>query len=234
MISHKHKCVFIHIPKCGGQSIEDAFIKENGLTWESREPLLLRRNNNPLVGPLWLAHLTYSEYLKYAYLTQDMMDRYYTFAVVRNPLSRLESIYKYLGYDCAISFPKFIKKVVTSQTRSGAGRYYFFRPQMDFLCDDDGEVQVDDIYHLEKLNEYQNVIIETAGLSVDSFSHVNKSLPRDFWGRSKKRFKHFCDGIFDLNFDNAIVWDEECLEIVNNIYEKDFSGLGYSWKSERK
>ena len=24
MVSHKHKCIFIHIPKCAGTSIEEA------------------------------------------------------------------------------------------------------------------------------------------------------------------------------------------------------------------
>jgi hypothetical protein len=60
MISHKRKCVFVHIPKCAGQSIESVFVNDAGLTWEDRAPLLLRPNANNRVGLPFLAHLTYS------------------------------------------------------------------------------------------------------------------------------------------------------------------------------
>ena len=46
MISHKHKTIFVHIPKTGGQSVESVFIEDEGLTWDTRAPLLLRRNDD--------------------------------------------------------------------------------------------------------------------------------------------------------------------------------------------
>jgi hypothetical protein len=46
MISYKRKCVFVHIPKCAGQSIESVFDNDAGLTWENRAPFLLRPNAN--------------------------------------------------------------------------------------------------------------------------------------------------------------------------------------------
>ena len=65
MISHHQKCVFVHIPKNAGQSIEHVFINLLELTWETRAPLLLRRNEHPELGPLRLAHLKAEEYVKY-------------------------------------------------------------------------------------------------------------------------------------------------------------------------
>jgi hypothetical protein len=40
------------------------------------------------------------------------MDSYYVFTVTRNPYSRIESIYRYLGYSNAMTFKKFVMEVV--------------------------------------------------------------------------------------------------------------------------
>src|SRR5690554_5674720 len=115
MISHKHRCVFVHIPKCGGQSIEHLFLRENELTWESRAPLLLYPNDNPDCGPPRLAHLTYQDYIKYRYISAEIMAEYTTFSVVRNPYKRAESLYRFLGYDAAITFERFVTVILAKQ-----------------------------------------------------------------------------------------------------------------------
>ena len=88
MISHEHRCVFVHIPKNAGQSVEHVFVDDLGLTWATRAPLLLRANDRPEIGPPRLAHLTAAEYLRHHYLSRALWDAYFTFAVVRNPWSR--------------------------------------------------------------------------------------------------------------------------------------------------
>ena len=75
MISHKYKCIFIHMPRTGGSFIEK--ILTNKDQWD--------------VNPK-LKHLTASqaklEYKKYWY-------RYFKFSFVRHPLSRFKSMMKY-------------------------------------------------------------------------------------------------------------------------------------------
>ena len=96
MISHFHKTIFIHIPKCGGQSIETAFLNDLGLTWETRAPLLLRPNDNPRIGPPRLAHLRAKEYTKFHYISEELYETYYKFSIVRHPVERAISTFNYL------------------------------------------------------------------------------------------------------------------------------------------
>ena len=95
MISHEHKVIFVHIPKTGGQSIEQMFLSDLGLSWEDRAPLLLRANSDPEKGPSRMAHLYADEYVRLGYVTQEQFDTYFKFAVVRDPHARLVSEYLY-------------------------------------------------------------------------------------------------------------------------------------------
>ena len=69
MISHQYKCIFIHIPKTGGTSIENVLRQDK--TKGSDHSLLK----------------DYSNY--------SIFDNYFKFAVVRNTYDRIWSIYSY-------------------------------------------------------------------------------------------------------------------------------------------
>ena len=68
MISHKHKTVFVHIPKVAGQSVEQMYLADLGLNWSERAVLLLRPKLNTEKGPERLAHLTAAQYTQFGYL----------------------------------------------------------------------------------------------------------------------------------------------------------------------
>lgn len=50
MISHKHKTIFIHIPKCGGTSVEVVFLNDLGMTFQERTCLAMFPNSNKKVN----------------------------------------------------------------------------------------------------------------------------------------------------------------------------------------
>src|SRR6187402_3169911 len=69
MISHKHQCIFVHIPKTAGNSINRVF----GVGWENHKDL--------------------ARY--HAEIPRETFERYFKFAIVRNPWDRLLSDYNY-------------------------------------------------------------------------------------------------------------------------------------------
>src|SRR5688500_13935124 len=75
-ISHKYRCIFIHVQKTGGASITEAFAK--------RDPCL----EQPFFRHIRIREL-------WPYLVANNVTNYYKFALVRNPWDRLVSWYEF-------------------------------------------------------------------------------------------------------------------------------------------
>lgn len=78
MISHKYKCIFIHIPRTAGTSIEKWIC---GKSWWVIEPET--------------KHLTASQAKE---IYKDYWDDYFKFSFVRNPWDRMVSCLKFKNY----------------------------------------------------------------------------------------------------------------------------------------
>ena len=78
MISHKYKCIFIHIPRCAGTSVEGWL---HGADWWQHDP----KTKHLLASQ---AREIYAEY----------WDDYFKFTIVRNPFTRVLSCLKYDWY----------------------------------------------------------------------------------------------------------------------------------------
>jgi len=172
LISHHDRCVFVHIPKCAGQSIEMFFLRRVGLDWERRAPFLLRFNDEPTLGPPRLAHLKARQYVENKWMTPAQFDEYFKFAIVRNPWDRLVSFYRYLGYDWRCSFSRFILYHLPKQFER---KNWFLCPQSEFVHASDGELLVDFVGRFESLTDDFSAACRRIGISDTELPHVNDS-----------------------------------------------------------
>ncbi len=233
MICHQYKCIFVHIPKTAGQSIEHVFLDLLGLTWDARAPLLLRPNSRPELGPPRLAHLKADEYVRYQYLTQDAFDDYYKFSFVRNPWSRLVSLYKFLGYETKLDFRPFLLGMFKSYIFERDN--WFVGPQSDFVYSSEGELLVDYLGRFEDLQNSFDFVCRQIGISVKRLPHVNKSESNgsnpDFADEQKDTYPDKVAGkdkpTEHQNYQEY--YDQETIDCVAQLYRKDIMLFGYDF-----
>jgi hypothetical protein len=198
LISHEHKVIFIHIPKTGGQSVEQMFVDDLGLTWAERGPhLTLSPNDDPALGPERLAHLYAEEYVSKGYVTQKQWDSYLTFAVVRNPYERIVSEYfyrskiypawqfwrrsgkqfwRYAGPE------KFLAQADNDDFTDGARHVV---PQARYVCDSQGKVIVDHIIYFEEMRPKVEALLKDVLKTPRGMPYRNKTKSGTTW--QKKR-----------------------------------------------
>lgn len=203
MISHDHSAIFVHIPKTAGQSVEQMFLDDLGLTWEERAPLLLRLNQDPNWGPERMAHLLAREYVELGHLTQAQFDRYYKFAVVRNPYDRLISTYRYLQGLGDISFGQFVARIPKASHRK---MVRFYAPQAAYLCKQN-QVIVDQIIPFEDLKT------GVAEMAAKVFGEARALPKRNVSERQR-----------DLSRDDI---GPKVRDAIYTMYRRDFDLLGY-------
>ncbi len=228
MLSLDYKCIFIHIPKVAGQSIERVFLELHGLSWENRAPLLLRPNNDLALGPPRLAHLKASEYVKCGHVTQETFDAFFKFAFVRNPWSRLVSIYRYLGLVEDMPFKQFL---IEEFAGDNAWEHRLFKvPQYDYLFDENNRKLVDFIGRFEDLQADFDKVCMSIGLSPQTLPHVNETgKDRSTLNSLKQIIKRVSPlhKKYDEHDHYTKYYDDESIEVVARIHTKDLEAFGY-------
>lgn len=238
MLSHHHKTIFIHIPKCAGQSVETAFLFDLGLTWETRAPLLLRYNDKPQLGPPRLAHLVARDYVRCRYVTEEMFNGYFRFTVVRNPWSRAVSLYRHLDFN--MPFREFVTQWLAEQIATGevADRYWFVRPQREFIIDKDKQL-VDEVIRFESLHEDFKRIVAATGLKT-ALPHVNRRSSeggvlregnQSSLGSLRRLGKLIIPNRRDDHDDWKKFYRDETAETIAKLYKADVSEFNYSFDS---
>ncbi len=226
MISNKYRCVFVHIPKTAGQSIEQFFLNLHGLSWENRSPLLLRYNPDANRGPESLAHLTASEYVECGYLTLEEFNKCFKFSFVRNPWERLVSEYRYRQYYKKYTFREFVLNGLPSRSKY-SDSYRHIMPQSEFILDENGRSLVDFIGRFENLQNDFNVICAKLGIEVSVLPFKNDSA-------GQKGAKGMLRGLFSADRRGSekncfSYYDEELREVVAEMYAADIRAFDYQF-----
>ena len=211
MISIKHKIIFIHIPKCAGQSIENIFLVDLGLNWQQRHPLLLRPRKGKEKGPERLAHLYAEEYFKFGYIPKEKYDKFFKFSIIRNPVDRILSEINYQripkknsnNINGIESVEEYISKVIKLNKFSDLQRH--ISPQVKFLHD----------------SETNKLLVDKVIL----FDELNHEVPKIL----QKKLKVFLE-VPKINLSKNKLWVKEELtprdiSFLYDFYESDFKFL---------
>ena len=210
MISHDKKCIFIHIPKCGGTSVEDViWPQKQGRTEDDLwMGFVSRFENKYQTGGL--QHLLARQVREE--VGSDVFSAYYKFAFVRNPWDRIVSQFAYmqqrpdlmdfLGMTSDTEFKAYLELIRRKE-------HVQWMPQVRFLLDQDGSLLVDRIGRLEAFDEDCEQIFSALGLPLDQLpGHANRSKRQPF---------------------QAYYSDDETIEAVADIFSEDISFLGYKF-----
>ena len=218
MISHRNKFIFIHIPKCGGMSVESAlrrfdceYIYKHGKESESI--------------PHLAKHATALDFKSQI----DDIESYFKFTFVRNPWSWAVSNFvfnegrhapylnnlKHSGY-------KIYKRHFNSYSKEDGDIKNLFEfwlewwvngcnPSQNMMfCDEDGRTLVDFIGRLENFEEDFNKVTDHIGIKGASLPHRNKNKKsnieyKEYYNENSRKMmeEHFKKDIelFNYTFD---------------------------------
>jgi len=216
MISHKHKVIFVHIPKCAGSSIE-VYFGVKPFKWT--EP-----NYENLTGwcpkrKIHLHHATATQLLELELVSQEIWDSYYKFSIVRNPWSRAVSDYYWINGNTPfrISFKNYLeakgrKRNILRDSSVKEYRGDHLLSQNEFIYIDD-KLVVDQIIRLENLKTDFKEFAAKQGLTQSKLPHDKKA---------KKVYEHYSH----FYQDKEIKWVEEK-------YKKDIELFNYSFDDRR-
>jgi hypothetical protein len=209
MISRKFGCIFVHIPKCGGTSVESALFTRDERTEENLWRGFVDEYHNAYQTG-GLQHL--KAYQIRHFLGRAEYDKFFKFAVVRNPYGRAISQYNYMtsrrkglrlfiDMDKEDDFSTYLAKI---KTRS----HVQWEPQLSFVNGFDGKRLVDKVIKLENLNEeWQALLADIKADSDTRLGHRNK---------------------IEAKFTRADLTAEH-KEILQEYYYEDFVSFGYEF-----
>jgi hypothetical protein len=183
-LSPRLRCLFVHIPKTGGTSVERALGMFGDWRVEDRERLFGRIASPDLVAAgflsRYLQHLTLPQ--MHSLLPPDRREGLFSFSFVRNPWDRMVSIHAHPDPDMVqqaaaqglelegLPFATFLERL--------AGvRHIHLLSQHDFILDSAGRPLVDFIGRFETLAEDFAKVAARLGVSSD-MPHANASTAR--------------------------------------------------------
>jgi len=210
MISHKYKCIFVHIPKTGGTSIEN-------IVWPLKSDRVVENLWMGAIKPYYnkyqtggLQHLTSNQIE--TEVGSEVFNSYYKFAVIRNPWEKAVSqfIYmkqkrkdlrKFIGMTRWTSFRKYLHLITKIE-------HVQWMKQVDFIFDKNGNLNVDKIIRFENLEKEFHETRELIGIPYMKLPHDNKS----------KR-KHYTK-----------YYNKRTQQMVAELYKEDIEAFDYTFR----
>ena len=170
MISHTHRCIFVHIPKTGGTSVEDVIWPNERTEADLWMGLVRPGYNRHQTGGL--------QHLLARQIRSDVgpavFDAYFRFTIVRNPWDKIISQYAYMrerpdlrrfiGLAEDATLDEYLRRIQTAE-------HVQWLPQIAFIQDAGGHDIVDFIGRFERLEEGMRFVFNQIGVSCQRLPH---------------------------------------------------------------
>ena len=231
IISNTHKYIFVHIHKTAGTAISRAL--DPHLTWN--DVLLGSTDYGEAIQPHYKKRFGLNKHSSAAEIRavvgEETWNSYYRFSSVRHPVTRIESLYAYLGTHYERRSKKKLFGLIpirpkhmppwswremqifreTSSISAFLRHPDFFttdgaKPQVDKLCDASGALMVHDVIKLEELAVKFPAVAARLGVPEATLGHANRS-------KEKNRAK--------------AVLSLADRELVREVYRRDYEMFGY-------
>ena len=187
LISRKYAFIFIHIYKNAGTSITQALLPFAVNEWEQKAHIILKK-----IGISYFDQQPYDDHLTASELVsrigKSFFDKYFSFAIVRNPWDWQVSLYTYMLKNTK----HYQHELITGF--NGFDEYIEWRCtqevgyQRDFVYSEDGELLVDFVGRFEHLEDDFQHICSQIGISTSlPKSNVSNTKPyQDFYNEKTK------------------------------------------------
>ncbi|GAA5495211.1 hypothetical protein Rhal01_01386 [Rubritalea halochordaticola] len=225
MISHDYKCIFLHIPKCAGTSIESVLGHHEGYRGPNRQDhRTLRSIQQPIFSKDLFKNLENFTELGRRFkrkvisrnenprnklmVTKEQYRQYYKFTIVRNPWARAFSWYKavqedpvfrnFVNLEADVNFYEALNKCIGKD---------LLREQTYWITDYTGAIPLDFIAKLETLESDFPAICNDMGVE-------GLSLPHHL-----KRSGSYLDA-----------FDDKTKDLVYHFYKEEIRLFGYEFE----
>lgn len=203
-----NKCIFLHVPKCAGSSIEHVCIENN----------ILIDSVNQVRGINDTNLMNKREKTNVYTTIEAEEDIIFSFTFIRNPYDRLVSAWR--DYQVSVDyldkpFATFVKHFVLGPQGNRDKQWFRWSHVMPFtdqrmkIFDAQLNPIVNFIGKFETLQQDFDTVCDKISLASQKLPHIKKS---------KHRTKHYTEH-----------YDDELVDIVSTIYSKDIEYFGYKF-----
>lgn len=211
LISYSHNFIFFHVTKAAGTSVKNAlqeYAQEPEHFKIKRPPKTVDGKPNPFYE-MWEASLWHAKAREVKkHLTEEVYNKFYKFAFVRNPWDWQVSYYHFIlketthiRYELVKSmkggFEEYLEWVIATKNPFPKGAT---KLQKDIITDYDGKLIVDFIGRYETLAEDFDRVSQMLNLNV-SLPHLNSSSHRDYRTYYNDRTKKLVEDYFQEDIE---------------------------------
>ncbi len=157
-----NKCIFIHIPKCGGISVGRALFNHYD-----------GNHMNALTYQLAFSRSRYESYFKFSFVRNPWMRVASAYHYLRQfPMTQRDRIWAQANLPAYATLDDFVLGWITPQN---VLTWEHFKPQHRFICSPSGQLKVDFVGRFERLEKDFAYVARRLGRNV-ALGHHNKTL----------------------------------------------------------